>query len=330
MDVVQQHDELDDAELIHRSQARDFPAYEKLIRRYYNKIYGLVYGMTSHRDEAADLVQEIFIKSWRSLGQFREQSSVCIWIYRIAIRRAIMYCLKQPSVTTQKINHNGLDSFDPAVKQSASYRTFSSKGSIWHKINLGMFQKKMNEALLNLPTKNRAMIVMHDVQGMPLDEIADVMHCSEKTVYSHLTAARKWLRTVLGKETLLSLKAYERPNEDRVEKNIQNIMRKIRSVNNRPGWLFLPEKGMAWLLARPRYGIAALFILFLGLHLMERPLPKPTIGLNHFEPPKTITPIVNPTNASPVPLPHIQRMRMISTLYSAYSNTSNFKPSNTN
>jgi hypothetical protein len=75
---------------------------------------------------------------------------------------------------------------------------------------------------------------------------------------------------------LLALKAYERPDAVRGEKNIQNIMRTVRATSNVPS--LFPDKSFAWMFAQPRYGVAALFILFLGLHLLERPLPLAPVG----------------------------------------------------
>ncbi len=76
---------------------------------------------------------------------------------------------------------------------------------------------------------------------------------------------------------LLALKAYERPDANRVEKNIQNTMRTVRATSNVPS--LFPDKSFAWMFAQPRYGVAALFVLFLGLHLLERPLPTESVGL---------------------------------------------------
>jgi len=75
---------------------------------------------------------------------------------------------------------------------------------------------------------------------------------------------------------LLALKTYERPDAFRVEKNIQNTMRAVRSTSNVPS--LFPDKNFAWMFAQPRYGVAALFVLFLGLHLLERPLPIAEVG----------------------------------------------------
>ncbi len=86
---------------------------------------------------------------------------------------------------------------------------------------------------------------------------------------------------------LLALKAYECPAEDRVEKNIQNIMREVRTTNNAPSLLFFPDKSFGWMFAQPRYGVVALFIVFLGLHLLERPLPATSVGTVMIRAPET-------------------------------------------
>lgn len=72
---------------------------------------------------------------------------------------------------------------------------------------------------------------------------------------------------------LLSLKEFERPVPDRLEKDIQKTMNAVRAANQRPSLHFFPDKSLAWMFAQPRYGIAALFVLFLGLNLVQRPIP---------------------------------------------------------
>ncbi len=86
---------------------------------------------------------------------------------------------------------------------------------------------------------------------------------------------------------LLALKTYERPDGIRVEKNIQNIMREVRTTNQMPSLLFFPDKSLGWMFAQPRYGVAALFILFLGLHLLERPVPGASAGTAMLKVPGT-------------------------------------------
>jgi hypothetical protein len=77
---------------------------------------------------------------------------------------------------------------------------------------------------------------------------------------------------------LLALKAFERPSADRIEKNIQSTMRAVRTAHSRPSLHYFPDKSLGWMFAQPRYGIAALFVIFLGLHLMQRPMPDESVG----------------------------------------------------
>jgi RNA polymerase sigma-70 factor (ECF subfamily) len=183
----------DDLDLVHRSQAGDTAAYEELIRRYHGRIYGLVYSMVSSREDAEDLTQEVFVKAWKALGHFREQSGFYTWIYRIALNRTINFRKRRNRRQTVSF-----DEFDPDIKTAESYREFSSKGSVLRKMSLGEFQKKMNEAMLKLSEKHRAVVAMHDVQGMPHAEIAKVMHCSEGTVRSRLFYAHQQLQAELA------------------------------------------------------------------------------------------------------------------------------------
>ena len=190
--VAEKRPELAEIDLIRRARLEDTSAYEELVRRYYGKVYGLVYGMVSSREDAEDVTQEVFVKAWKALNHFREQSSFYTWIYRIAINRAINFRKRRNRRKTVKF-----EEFDPDIKQAESYKEFSSKGSVLRKMNLGEFQKKMNEALLTLSDKHRAVVIMHDVQGMLHSEIAGILGCSEGTVRSRLFYARKKLQEEL-------------------------------------------------------------------------------------------------------------------------------------
>ena len=191
--TAEKRPELSEIDLIRRARLEDTSAYEELVRRYYGKIYGLVYGMVSNREDAEDVTQEVFVKAWKALGHFREQSSFYTWIYRIAINRTVNFRKKRNRRKTVQF-----EEFDPDIKQAETYKAFSSKGSVLRKMNLSEFQKKMNEALLTLSDKHRAVAVMHDVQGMSHSEIAAIVGCSEGTARSRLFYARKKLQAELA------------------------------------------------------------------------------------------------------------------------------------
>jgi len=188
-----QNTEPSDLDLVRRVRLEDYAAFEELVRRYHGRIYGLIYNMTSNREDAEDVTQEVFMKAFQALPRFREQSSFYTWLYRIAINRTINFRKKR-----NRVKKVSLEDFDPDIKQAESYRAFSSKGSPLRKMNLHEFQQKMNEALQRLSDKHRAVVVMHDIQGMPHAEIAEAMHCSEGTIRSRLFYARKLLQAELA------------------------------------------------------------------------------------------------------------------------------------
>jgi len=266
---------LSDLDLIRRARLEDTSAYEELVRRYYSTIYGLVYGMTCSRDEAEHVAQEVFVKAWKALGHFREQACFRIWIYRIALNRTNRF-------RKNRARRKGdcFEEFSPEVKQSELYRDFSSKGAILRKVSLSECQKKMNDALLTLTEKHRAVVVMTDVQEMSSVDISGVMGGSENTVESQLLHARNNLQRELADLRmsdvpelnlvgLLALKRFEHPSAERIGKNIQATMQAVRAAHPQPSLLLFPDKSMGWMFAQPRYGIAALFILFLVLHMCK-------------------------------------------------------------
>ncbi len=84
---------------------------------------------------------------------------------------------------------------------------------------------------------------------------------------------------------LLALKAFEHPDAEHIEKNVQTTMQAVRASHKQPSLHFFPDKSPAWMFAQPRYGIAALFVIFLGLHLLQRPMPDQQIGVGAVEEP---------------------------------------------
>ena len=273
----QRRPELSDLDLIRRARLEDTSAYEFLVQRYISTIYGLCYGLIGARDEATAVSREVFVKAWKALGHFRDQSSFSTWICRIALNRSINFRKKH-----RHIKGAQLQEFDPAIKQSDAYRSLSSKGSLLRKMSLSEFQKAMNDALRPLSNKQRAIVTLYDVLKMPPSEIAGIMGGSEEAMASRRNAAHDHLRDQLSSlapdssdidlEGLLSLKIYERPSEAQTAAWIDSTMQAVRAAHQRPSLLLFPDKSLGWMFAQPRYGIAALFILFLALHMLKPPI----------------------------------------------------------
>ena len=182
----------DDAELVLKSQQGDVRAFDELVERYHGKIYGLTYNMTSNREDAEDLTQEVFVKAFEALPRFKGNSSFYTWLYRIAVNKTINYRKKR-----NRKRALSLDQFDQEIKMDEAYHDLTAKGSPLRSISLSELQEKLNEALQKLSEKHRTVVVMHDMQGIPHEEIAKVVKASVGTVRSRLFYARRQMQAEL-------------------------------------------------------------------------------------------------------------------------------------
>jgi len=179
----------DEPLLIDRARGGDVDAYDELIRRHQERIYGTVYHMTSNHEDANDLTQETFIKAFQALKSFKGGSSFYTWIYRIAVNKTINF-LKQRK-NRQAMSLNDLDfnaENDPDLVALISDKTPRRDAG------LAELQEKLNEAMGKLSDVHRLVVTLHDIQGVPHEEIAQIMDCNVGTVRSRLFYARQQLQ----------------------------------------------------------------------------------------------------------------------------------------
>lgn len=182
-----------DAVLVERSRAGDIPAYEELVRRHRSRIYGLIYNMTSHREDTEDLVQSVFVKAYRSLDRFRGQSAFSTWIYRIALNETLNFLPKRRRRMTLSLND-----LDQGVERNPDYIALVARESPFRDVQLSELQKRLNAALQTLSEAHRTVVVLHDIEGLPHDEISRIVGVPEGTVRSRLFHARQQLQTELA------------------------------------------------------------------------------------------------------------------------------------
>jgi RNA polymerase sigma-70 factor (ECF subfamily) len=186
-------EEVDDRVLAKQAAGGDLAAYDALVRRYHGKLYGLVYNMTSNKEDTEDLLQEVFLKAYSSLPKFKGDSSFYTWIYRIAINRSINFLKKR-----KKRWALSLDNVDDGIERDESYVELSSRESPVRDMGISELQEKLNEALQQLSEKHRTVVVLHDIQGIPHQEIGRMLGVSEGTVRSRLFYARQRLQHELA------------------------------------------------------------------------------------------------------------------------------------
>lgn len=184
----------EDAELVRRSQAGDLDAYDQLVRRHQERVYSTIYHMTANHEDAADLTQETFIKAHNAIRGFKGDCSFFTWLYRIAVNRTLNF-LKQRRNRVPYLSLNDVDfnaEHDPDIVALISERTPRRD------IDLTELQQRLNVAMLKLSEVHRMVVVLHDIQGLPHEEIAAIMDCNPGTVRSRLFYARQQLQAYLS------------------------------------------------------------------------------------------------------------------------------------
>lgn len=182
-----------DANLVARARDGDTAAFDELVTKYSPKLYGLIYHMTSNREDTNDLLQEVFAKAYRSIKRFRGKSSFYTWIYAIATNMTLNFLKKR-----SRRQGMSLDDVDSAIEHDREFIELTSKSDPVRETYLSELQLKLNEAMQSLSDNHRAVVTMYDIQGMPHTEIARILGVSEGTVRSRLFYAHRHLQTQLG------------------------------------------------------------------------------------------------------------------------------------
>ena len=179
--------------LVRGARRGDMKAYDELVKRYQQRIYATIYHMTSNHEDANDIAQESFIKAFQALKSFKGGSSFYTWLYRIAVNKTINF-LKQ----RKNRLHMSLNDIDFNAEHDPDLMALISEHTPRRAAGLSELQKKLNEALMKLSEPHRLVVVMHDVQGLSHEEIAETMDCNVGTVRSRLFYARQQLQGYLA------------------------------------------------------------------------------------------------------------------------------------
>lgn len=181
-------------QLVRDAQAGDLAAYDELVKRHQERIYGLCYHMTSNHEDAHDLAQDAFVKAWQALKTFKGDASFYTWVYRIAVNT----CLNHLKTRRNRSIHLSLNDLDINPENDPDLVALVSDRTPRRDAGLSELQRRLNESLLKLSEEHRAVVTLHDIQGVPHDEIAKILGVNPGTVRSRLFYARQQLQAWLS------------------------------------------------------------------------------------------------------------------------------------
>ena len=188
--LVAERTEEADSELVLRARDGDLAAYSVLVNRYQRAVYGIVSRMVPSRDDADDLVQDVFVLAYRSIGRFRGDSAFSTWLHSIAVNTTIKHLKKMRARQAMSI-----DDPETGVENSLASERASSPSDATEERER---QKAVRSAVEKLSEKHRAVVVLHYFEDYTCEEIAKILNCSVGTVWSRLHYACRKLRGQLG------------------------------------------------------------------------------------------------------------------------------------
>lgn len=178
-----------DRGLVARAQKGDTAAFDQLVVKYSPRLYGMIYHMTSNKEDANDLMQDVFAKAYRSLSRFRGKSSFYTWIYAIGTNMTLNFLKKRKRRAAWS-----LDDLDSGIQNDEAMVDIAHSANPRHQSDVNELQKKLNEAMQSLSDDHRAVVTMFDIQGIPHAEISKILKVSEGTVRSRLFYAHQQLQ----------------------------------------------------------------------------------------------------------------------------------------
>jgi RNA polymerase sigma-70 factor (ECF subfamily) len=176
---------LDESDLIRRFRQGDLSAFEAFVRMHQDRIYNLCRYMLQDPRNAQDAAQDAFLKAYRGLKDFRPDSSLYTWIYRIAVTTCLDY--KRKSYREALRN-------EPLAEDLPSKEPFPDQLYVSREST-----KAIHLALQKLPEKLRAAIVLREIEELSYDETAQILRTSIGTVKSRISRGREQLRHLLKK-----------------------------------------------------------------------------------------------------------------------------------
>lgn len=200
----EQHAALEDQRLISALQVGDEEAYEQLISRFQTPVYNLAWRLLNDPSDASDVVQEVFLKVFRSVAGFRGDSSLRTWVYRIAVNESHN---RRRWLFRHRRGETGLDEdFDDAGSRE---KPLMDAGETPFDFTMNReAQLILQEGLEAVSPVFRAALVLREVEDLSYEEIASILEVSLGTVKSRILRGREALRRYLATrlEPALSMK----------------------------------------------------------------------------------------------------------------------------
>ncbi|WP_027621308.1 sigma-70 family RNA polymerase sigma factor [Acetivibrio clariflavus] len=179
-------------DLVERAKSGELEAFEQLIIGCQKKVFNIAFRMVGNYDDANELAQEVFIKAFRSIKNFKGDSSFSTWIYRITANVCLDELRKRKNRTIVSLDQD-IELNDGDVKRQMPDNAPTPD----MEAESNEVKSIVNESIQQLPDDYKSMIILRDIQGFSYDEISKIVNCPEGTVKSRINRARQALKKIL-------------------------------------------------------------------------------------------------------------------------------------
>ena len=175
----------DDRELVRRAQREDQEAYEELVRRHQHRVFAVAGGILRRREDVEDIAQQVFVKAYFSLKRFNQRAAFSTWLYKITVNECWDLLRKK------KVRPLVYES-DLSEEHARQIVASEAKGDTGPDISEKLEARQRVERLLKgLDERDRLMLVLKEVEGLSIEEVAKVLDLNANTVKVRLFRARR-------------------------------------------------------------------------------------------------------------------------------------------
>jgi len=192
MNTNTNHTAASDEQLVEAARHGDLAAFEELVARHRDRVYARALTMMRNEDEALELAQDAWVKSWQRLGQFQGGSSFGTWLIRIVINLCLDQMRKRRRHPTESLEVLGPDS-RAVVRQLPDFAA-----SPVDSLERAELRQRIDAAIEKLSPNHRTVLVLHEFDEMAYKEIAKTIGCNIGTVMSRLFYARRRMAFLLA------------------------------------------------------------------------------------------------------------------------------------
>ncbi len=180
-----------DLSLVKRVKKGDYRAFDLLVIKYQSRVIATAFKYVKERQLAEDIAQEAFIKSYKSIDSFREESSFYTWVYRITVNTAKNYLVSSKRRDEVVISDLSLDgSFNPEKLDLDSPQEILKASEL---------RDLIFETLSSLGEETRTALSLREFDGLSYEQIAEIVQCPVGTVRSRIFRGREMIEEVIGK-----------------------------------------------------------------------------------------------------------------------------------